>query len=93
MMSQQYDNLQVWCANRGMDLPFRYCRTIANGLPCPQILDCWEDRFDAKRYIGDHYNPEEITAIFQDVRSRLSDMVEMVARATRARRPGQRGER
>lgn len=72
-MVQPYDDLEVYCPQAGLNMPFRYCRTVAKGLPCPKILECWEDRFTIRDYLRDHYTPEELAMIFGDTHRGLSD--------------------
>jgi hypothetical protein len=71
-MVQAYDYLEMPCPQADLDVPFRYCRTIAKGLPCPRVLECWEDRFTIRDYLRDHYTPEELIMIFGETRHGLS---------------------
>lgn len=83
MVEQKYDDLNIWCAQEGLDVPFRYCRTVAKGLPCERILDCWQDRFSIGDYIRDHYTPEEMMMIFGDTRLGMKDIPDLPGRKRR----------
>jgi len=45
------ENHAVLCRRLGHLVPFSYCRSENQGLPCTDILDCWYDRFLVEDYL------------------------------------------
>jgi len=76
-----HDDRQRRCPQLGHDVPFSYCRAMAEGLPCRRIVDCWQGYFDIAAYIRDHYSPEQIQAIFTPPQPKLTSILEMIERA------------
>ena len=74
----EYDKLDLYCSKLGHEVPFKYCRTMNNNLPCRNILGCWE------RTLGDSffvfYTKEELTKIFAPPKSKLMQILEVAER-------------
>ena len=82
--AEPYDDQQAVCLQSGRSLPFRYCRTVQQGLPCARILDCWQGHFDIRSYISDRYMPDEITRIFADAGSAIADTLDLIGRSRKS---------
>jgi len=79
-----HDDRKRRCPQLGHDVPFSYCRAVADGLPCRRVVDCWQDFFDANTYIRDHYSEEQIKAIFTPPRPKITSILEIIERAKKA---------
>ena len=77
-MKEQYDKKNGYCRMLGHTLGFRYCRTMNEGLPCHNILNCWFERFDIKSFMSAHYSEEELQAVFQPPKMKIAAMVEVI---------------
>lgn len=60
MSEEELERKVLRCPKLGGEVPFSYCRSLQDGMPCERIVACWEVFFDIGRYIKEHYTPEEI---------------------------------
>ena len=84
MNVETYDTLDTRCRMLGHAVPFRYCRCVADGLPCRLVVDCWSAQFDAAAFVRAHYTDEQIDRIFTPPKPKLTSIVELIERAKRA---------
>lgn len=83
-MIDQYDDLSIRCPQLGGEVPFRYCRTVNEDLPCRKIIVCWEFRIEISKFLGDHYSVEQIQqALSPPSKSRIETILELVEKAKR----------
>ncbi len=80
---EQYDQLDGYCRMLGHYIPFRYCRTHQNGLPCKKILDCYFERIPIQDFIETHYTDEEKKTIFQESSPKMHSIIELIEQAKR----------
>ncbi len=81
-MIEQYDSLVIRCPQLGGDVPFRYCRTLNEELPCRGIIGCWEFRIDISKFLEDHYSVESIQqALAPPAGTRLDVLLQLVEKA------------
>lgn len=78
-MIDQFDKKDGYCRMLGHVLPFHYCRTMNEGLPCGKILDCWFRRMPIKEFIERNYSDEEQQRIFQPPKPKMISIAEIVA--------------
>ena len=79
-MKDQYDEKQGYCRMLGHTLGFRYCRTMNSGLPCHNILNCWFERLDIKKFVAENYSKQEQELIFSPPRTRLDALLELAGK-------------
>jgi hypothetical protein len=84
---EAHDQREAYCRMLGHSVPFRYCRGVAEGLPCRKILDCWFERFDVAAFVKEHYTAEQIESILAPPKPKMTSLVELVERAKAARKP------
>lgn len=79
----RYDAQRAWrCPRLGDTIPFRYCRTVNDGLPCPSILTCWHERFDIQAFLQAHYSDEDLRKVFHHVRpEKAAQLVDLIRKA------------
>ena len=77
---EQHDTRQRYCRMLGHHVPFRYCRTVSDGIPCSKVRDCWFEIFPVQDFIDSHYTEEERGRIFSPPKSRMDALEEIVNR-------------
>jgi len=83
------DGHEQHCRLLGHPVPFRYCRTVGEGLPCRHVLECWPGPFDVSAFVRDHYTEEEIRCFLSPPRSKLAVILELIDRARKSGSPPQ----
>lgn len=85
-MIEQYDDLSIRCPQLGGEVPFRYCRTTNENLPCRRIIVCWEFRIEISPFLRDHYNVEQIQqTLSPPSKSRMETILELIEKAKRVK--------
>ncbi len=60
---ERFDELKDYCRMLGHHVPFKYCRTANNGIPCAKILDCNFERLPIQEFIDSNYTDEEMRQV------------------------------
>ena len=76
-----YDEKTRPCPQLGGDVPFKYCRTKDDDLPCDNVLACWWDRFDIADFIGRHLSEADIARLLGPQRRNLASLVKLIRQA------------
>lgn len=83
-MNERFDDLTIYCVQLGGEIPFRYCRTVQDGLPCQRVLSCWEFRIEISRFLKENYPLEGFDrAFFASPRTKIETIVVLVEKAKR----------
>ncbi len=77
-MKEQYDEKKGYCRMLGHTLAFRYCRTMNEGLPCHNVLNCWYERIDVEEYIAENYSKEQQRTIFEPPQTKMARLSEIL---------------
>ena len=81
---KKYDKETLRCRLLGGPVPFQYCRSMNEKLPCRLILGCWSERLPIIEFLKDNFTEDELAKAFAiDDRSRLVKLVELVEKAKR----------
>ncbi|MCX8111344.1 MAG: hypothetical protein N3D15_08875 [Syntrophorhabdaceae bacterium] len=56
--------MEIYCIQMGSVIEFSYCMSLNDGLPCRNIVGCWQDRFDINRLLRSRFTEEEIIKVF-----------------------------
>lgn len=76
------DDYQVRCARLGHQVPFSYCRSENQGLPCFKVLDCWYDHFLVEEFLRSVLSPGEWERLFhRSPRPKILTLVDLIERA------------
>jgi hypothetical protein len=60
-----------------MMVEFLYCFTMNDGLPCRNVVGCWEQRLDVDQVLRTHFSDEELRRVFGGPpKSRLERIME-----------------
>jgi hypothetical protein len=88
-MIEEYDGLIIRCPMLGGEVPFRYCRTLNDELPCRKIIICWEYRMEIGKFLGDHYSIDQIEkALAPPTKTRLETILELIEKAKKGKEEG-----
>jgi len=81
---EEHDSLVIYCSQLGGEIPFRYCRTVNEGLPCRRSLVCWEFRVEISRFLSEHYSFDQIgRALAPSTKTRIETLLELIEKAKR----------
>ena len=81
-MIEDQDTLIIRCPQLGGEIPFRYCRTVNEDLPCRRIIGCWEFRIEITQFLNQHYSLDQIQrALSPPFKTRLETILELVEQA------------
>ncbi len=81
---EQYDSLEIRCRLLGHQVPFRYCRSSNEDLPCRRIMDCWWERIEIEAYLKEHFTQEELNrSVFVTPKSKIASLIELIEKAKR----------
>jgi len=85
-MIEENDALIIRCPQLGGEVPFHYCRTVNEDLPCRRIILCWEFRIEISKFLGEHYSIEQIQcALAPPTKTRLETIIELIEKAKKIR--------
>jgi len=56
--------LEIYCIQMGSVIEFSYCMSLNDGLPCKNIVGCWQNRFNIERFLGLRFTEDEIKRVF-----------------------------
>ena len=85
-MSEAYDTLITYCPQLGGEVPFRYCRTLQEDLPCKKLMVCWEFRIEIAKFLRDHYSHDQVQqALWPSEKSRIETIVELIEQAKKSK--------
>jgi len=89
-MIEEHDALIIRCPQLGGEVPFRYCRTGNENLPCRRIMVCWEFRVEISRFLGEHYSVDKIQcALAPPTKTRLDTILEIIEKAKKTKGEGE----
>lgn len=81
MSIERHDHLETHCRNLGHAVPFSYCRSMNETLPCRAILDCWYTQVDASGFLRDHFTADQVDRILAPPKPKLTSLLELIERA------------
>jgi hypothetical protein len=89
-MIEEYDALILRCPQLGGEVPFKYCRTLNEDLPCRRIVVCWEFRLEIAKFLSEHYSIDQIEhALAPPIKSRIETILELVEKAKKIKEEGE----
>jgi hypothetical protein len=81
-MLDSLDTLEIYCPHLGMVITFNYCRRAQSGLPCRNLLGCWEERIPAADFLGENYTRSELESAFSGLpKTRMERIFESIRRS------------
>jgi hypothetical protein len=90
MAIEEYDALIIYCPQLGGEIPFQYCRTVNEELPCRKIIICWEFRIEIGNFLNEHYSLGQIQcALAPPAKTRLDTILELIEKAKKIKEEGE----
>lgn len=80
----RFDSETSYCRMLGNEVPFEYCRSAAEALPCRKIKDCWFEKLPVEAYMDKHYTREEQEKIFAPPVPKMASLLELIEKAKKA---------
>lgn len=80
-MKETYDTLNSYCRMLGHPVPFRYCRSVNQDLPCRNVVACWSVHFSVEDFISSEYSPSEREMIFAPAPHKLVTLMSIMQKA------------
>jgi len=80
-MEKQFDDKTAYCQTLGHYVPFKYCRSLNNELPCRKIKDCWFEKIDIEQYIKENYTELDQERIFAPPPEKISTILDLIKKA------------
>lgn len=69
--------MEAYCNQLGMMVNFSYCVIVNEGLPCRNIVFCWERRMDIIKFLNEKFTDDEMKKVFGGLpKSRLERIIE-----------------
>jgi len=82
----EHDSLIIYCPQLGGEVPFKYCRTMNEDLPCRRMMVCWEFRMEISKFLAEHYSIDQIQrALAPPTKTRLDTILELIEKAKRTK--------
>ncbi len=89
-MIEEHDALTIYCPQLGGEIPFRYCRTVNENLPCRKIVICWEFRLQISEFLGKHFSAQQLErALAPSTKTRLDTILELIEQAKKMKQEGE----
>ena len=89
-MIEEHDALIIRCPRLGGEVPFQYCRTVNDDLPCRKIIICWEFRIEIGKFLNEHYSIDEIQrALAPPSKTRIETLIELIEKAKKIKEEGE----
>lgn len=89
-MIEEHDTLIIRCPQLGGEVPFHYCRTVNEDLPCRRIMVCWEFRIDILKFLSERYSIDQIQrALAPPTKTRLDTILELIEKAKKIKDEGE----
>ncbi len=85
MKITEFDTIAGYCRMLGHKVPFTYCRSMKEGLPCSKILDCWFEILPIEQFVTDHYTPEEQEKFLLPSKPKVATLIELIEKAKRSK--------
>ncbi|MGB9716481.1 MAG: hypothetical protein ACPL1G_08765 [Thermodesulfovibrionales bacterium] len=69
--------METYCNQLGMIVNLSYCVIVNEGLPCRNIVPCWEKRMDIIKFLNEKFTEKEIKKVFGGLpKSKLERIIE-----------------
>jgi len=74
----KYDSINLYCRSLGHYVPFKYCRSLNNGLPCQRIKDCTYEILPIEEFLMHNYSPEQLQILSKSPQSKIGSILEII---------------
>jgi hypothetical protein len=80
-MIDQFDDKTAYCRSLGHYVPFKYCRTVSEQLPCRKVRDCWHEKLEIDLFLNEEYSESERERIFSPPPEKISTIIDLIKKA------------
>ncbi|MBM4276780.1 MAG: hypothetical protein FJ130_02720 [Deltaproteobacteria bacterium] len=88
-MIEEHDHLIIYCSILGGEVPFQYCRTLNENLPCRKIIICWEFQIEIGKFLNENYSFDQIQQVLAPpTQTRLETILELIEKAKKIKEEG-----
>ncbi|MCU0822127.1 MAG: hypothetical protein MUC95_06605 [Spirochaetes bacterium] len=84
MKIESFDTIQTYCRKLGHYVPFKYCRTVNDSLPCHKIKDCAFEKLPVEDFLQAHYSKDDMEKIFNPPADKISTLIDLIERAKKS---------
>lgn len=56
--------MDIYCTQLGMIVEISYCFSANDGLPCRNIIGCWQERADIVTLLGERFTDTQLKKAF-----------------------------
>jgi hypothetical protein len=71
--------MEIYCTQLGMMIEISYCLSVAEGLPCRNMIGCWQERVDVMAILRAKFNDEQLRKAFGNLpKSKLERIMETI---------------
>ncbi len=89
-MIEEHDALIIRCPMLGGEVPFQYCRSSNEELPCRKIIICWEFRIEIGKFLNENYSLGQIQqALAPPTKTRLETILDLIEKAKKGEEEGE----
>ncbi len=69
--------MEIYCTQLGMMIEISYCLSVNEGLPCRNMIGCWQERVDVMAILKAKFNDEQLGKAFSGLpKSKLERIME-----------------
>jgi ubiquinone biosynthesis protein COQ9 len=73
--------MEIYCTQLGMLTGFTYCISMNEGLPCRNVIGCWEGRMDIIQFLKERFDKEVLMKVFSGLpKSKLERIVDLITK-------------
>jgi len=71
--------MEIYCNQIGMMIDFSYCVSVNEGLPCRNIIGCFQGRLDVIELLREKFTEDELKKVFGGLpKSRIERIIESI---------------
>jgi len=56
--------MDIYCTQLGMIIEISYCFSVNDGLPCRNIIGCWQERVDIVALLKEKFTDVQLKKVF-----------------------------
>lgn len=76
--------MEIYCTQLGMMIEISYCLSVNEGLPCGNMMGCWQERVDVMAILKAKFNDEQLRKAFSNLpKSKVERILEALKSAGR----------
>ncbi len=68
----------------GHVVPFKYCRTVKEGMPCQKVLDCWFEMIPIQKFVDSNYSEEQVKAFLSPPKPKMVTLIDLIEKAKKS---------